>query len=927
MITILKEALEKRVPELEQAECDLVRTEEALRESAERALQESEEIYRRVFESSLDGLVIFDSKGFVREVNPAACTMHGYTPEELIGSPGKELVAPESHSLFDDFVQAVSSNQPFATKAVNLRKDGSRMKIEVRGTPISLKGQPHLLGIVRDITEQKLAEEAVKASERNYREIFNGVNEMIFVHDAKTGAFKDINQAALDVFGYTKEEMMKLTVEDLSLGAPPFTRKEAGRWIKKAFDEGSQRFEWRARKKNGDLFWSENNLKRVFVGGEDCILCIARDITKQKQAEEALRFMNTILLTQQETSLDGILVVDDEGKMITFNKRFVELWNIPSDVLESWSDQLALKSVLGKLADPKEFLDQVNRLYKNRIKKSHEEIVLVDGRTFERYSTPMTGPEGRHYGRVWYFRDITERKRREAKLKESEQRYRAVVEDMPALVCRFRSDGVLTFVNNAYCHYFGKKKEDLIGKDFFHFIPKDDREKVRHHINSLNDETPMTTYEHQVIAPDGVIRWQEWTDRALFDEKGRLMEYQSVGRDITEAKIAREEKAKIEKQLQQARKMESVGRLAGGIAHDFNNMLTPIIVHTEMALDDIPNESPLRFGLEQVLKAGERARDLTRQILAFSRQSEGQQVLLKIEPIVKEVLKLLRASLPATIEIRTRLECEPGSVFADLTQIHQLLMNLCVNAAQAMLQKGGVLEISTMNQTLDAAVASRVPGLKPGAHLRLSVADTGQGMGPKVIEHVFDPYFTTKEKGEGTGLGLSVVHGIVGSLGGAVTVESEPGIGSTFHVYLPVIERKATSEEIQDAVPLPRGTEQVLLVDDEQSIVEAVKSVLEHFGYRVTARTSSVEALEVFRSDSERFDLVITDQTMPNLTGVELATEIMKINPGIPVILCTGFSELIDEEKARAMGIRSYVMKPIVTRQIMGTIRRLLDDR
>ena len=765
----------------------------------ELSLEESEQRYRRIFESSLDGMFIFDSGGFIREVNPAACSMHGYAAEELIGSHGKILVEPESHHLFDDFVQTVLTGQTFSTEAVDIRKDGSRLTVEVRGTPIGLKGKPHLLGIVRDITEHK-------------------------------------------------------------------------------------------------------------------------------EAEEAIQFKNTILLTQQETSLDGILVVDEKGKIISFNQRFVEIWDIPSHVIESRLDKDALRSVLDKLTEPEVFRERVEYLYAHRNEKSQEEITLVDGRTLERYSAPMLGPEGRYFGRIWYLRDITERKGREEEVRENEQRYRAVVEDMPAMICRFLPDGTLTFVNSAYCNYFGKRSEDLIGRNFFQFVPDEDKEKVRRHFLALKEEAPMATYEHQVIAPDGTIRWQEWTDRALFDDKCRRVEYQSIGRDISEARMAQRERERMEKQLQQAQKMEAIGTLAGGIAHDFNNILGAIFGYSELALTHVSEENPVHYYLEQILRGGYRARDLVAQILAFSRQVEQVKKPIKIGPLIKETAKFLRASLPATIEISTEIKGHTDLIVADPTQIHQIIMNLCTNAGHAMRESGGVLRLRLLEMDIDAHSSLSHPELTEGPYLRLDVSDTGQGISPEILERIFDPYFTTKERGEGTGLGLAVVHGIVKKHGGAITVDSEPGKGTTFHVFLPRVA--AISEQKEEEVSsVPGGRERVLFVDDEVALVELARDVLERLGYEVVTRMDSIETLEVFRADPDGFDIVITDQTMPNLTGVELAKKIMGIRPDIPIILCTGFSERINSEEAKTLGISEFLFKPIVISDLAQSIRRALDKK
>ena len=383
-----------------------------------------------------------------------------------------------------------------------------------------------------------------------------------------------------------------------------------------------------------------------------------------------------------------------------------------------------------------------------------------------------------------------------------------------------------------------------------------------------------------------------------------------------------EERKQVEKQLRQAQKMEAIGTLAGGIAHDFNNILAVILGFTEIALN-MPEDTRTQHWLKQVLKAGERAKELVQQILAFSRETEQERKPVRITPILKETLKLLSASLPATIEIREDVAAS-GTILGDPTQIHQVLMNLCTNAAYAMREEGGVLTVSQSDVELDVEAAARYPNLPPGSYLRLIVSDTGHGMDRAVMERIFDPYFTTKEPNEGTGLGLSVVHGIVQSYGGVITVDSEPGKGTSFHVVLPRIDREDTPKA-ETFAPLPTGNERILFIDDEKMLVEMGQEMLESLGYDVVALTNSLEALETFRAQPDRFDLVITDQTMPHKTGAELGRELLRIRPDIPIILCTGFSEIITEKQAEATGIRRFLMKPILRREMAQTIRDLLD--
>ncbi|MHC4457004.1 MAG: ATP-binding protein [Planctomycetota bacterium] len=387
------------------------------------------------------------------------------------------------------------------------------------------------------------------------------------------------------------------------------------------------------------------------------------------------------------------------------------------------------------------------------------------------------------------------------------------------------------------------------------------------------------------------------------------------------------ELARSERQLQQIDKIQAIGTLAGGIAHDFNNILFPISGYTEMSIDDTPENSEIRKNLEKVLKATGRARDLVEQILTFSRQSSQEYKPLRIQPIIKEAFKLLRATLPTTIEINQNIDSRCGATTGNPTQIHQVIMNLCTNAFQAMQDKGGRLEVNLSEVDIGADDILEKMGMKPGKYIRLGVIDTGQGMEPAVLARIFEPYFTTKDQGKGTGLGLSVTHGIVKSHGGDIKVYSEPGKGTKFHVYFPLIDHVATEAAPVSTQIAARGTEHILLIDDEAQIVQMEQQMLQRLGYHVTIRTSSVDALDTFRKQPHKFDLVITDMTMPDMTGMDLAPQLLKIRPDIPIIICSGFSEVITEDKVKSIGIREFIQKPIAINDLAMTMRKVLGNK
>jgi len=610
-----------------------------------------------------------------------------------------------------------------------------------------------------------------------------------------------------------------------------------------------------------------------------------------------------------ENMTDGVIVLDTQGRVVDANPTMLQL-------IGRSAGEVVGRPVAQFLAGRLDLVEPCQE-----VPKAQVPITMGEGKTqryFDLRISPLYGGQNKLAGRVVVLRDTTERMRAEEALRDSEERYRSLVANAMDAIFIVQEE-LIKFPNPFTLSLTGYSQEELTTLPFFNFIHPDDRHMViDNHRRRLKGEEVPTTYSFRIIDKKGEELWGQ-INAALITWDGRPAVL-CFFRDITPQK-------RLEAQYQHAQKMESIGTLAGGIAHDFNNILTSVLGYAELASLDTPENSKAQYNLQQSIKAAHRAKDLVQQILAFSRQSKQERKPLDIEPIVKEGLKLVRASLPTTIEIRQNMEEDLGAIEADTTQIHQVLMNLCTNAAHAMSENGGVLEVSLTKFDMDAEASAASPEVEPGPYLRLRVSDTGHGMTPEILQRVFDPYFTTKEPGKGTGLGLAVVHGIVKSYGGGVTVSSEPGRGTTFDIYFPKIEPVKGPLEAGRIEPLPvGGHERVLVVDDEKAIVEIGQEILQHLGYEVVVRTSSVEALELFRAQPERFDLVITDMTMPNMTGDKLAVELMRIRPDIPVILCTGFSERITKEKAESMGIREFLLKPLVMNDLARVIHRVIDQ-
>jgi PAS domain S-box-containing protein len=513
---------------------------------------------------------------------------------------------------------------------------------------------------------------------------------------------------------------------------------------------------------------------------------------------------------------------------------------------------------------------------------------------------------------------------RTAALEEQQTRFQHLVEHIQEVFWIALPDhSKILYMSPRYEKVWGRNCGSLVDQphDLWDAVHPQDQEYVLTRV--AESTTDGFLAEFRIVRPDQAVRFIRVKTFPLRNAEGAVIRMAGVAEDMTEQKRVQETLVKSERQFRQSSRMEAIGTLAGGIAHDFNNILTAILGYTELGLASVPKDSRTQRNLQEVLTAGHRAKHLVLQILAFSRQSTQGKKPTAIQPVIQEALKLLRATIPTTIDIRQSLKSE-ASVLGDSTQLHQVLVNLCTNAEYAMRERGGRLDVTLEDLEVTEEKVQSVSGLHVGPHVRLTIQDNGTGMSSDVLERMFDPFFTTKPIGEGSGMGLSVVHGIVANHGGALMVDSQRGKGTRIEVYLPTIPSMA-EDGLGEQGSIPLGKETILFVDDEETIVRLGKELLSQLGYTVVVQTSSLEALTVFRKNPGRFDLVITDQTMPGLTGEALSRELLRIRPELPIILCTGFSHIMTAEKAKALGIQAYLMKPLAIRDLAPIVRHVLD--
>jgi len=782
----------------------------------------------------------------------------------------------------------------------------------------ALKTAADILGAL--IYRKQMMDER-KESERKFRNLSEEISDGVAV--IVDGRIQWVNKAFQEIFGYSYKELIGKGLDFLMIseeieGMITMIEKQLDRRNHTAYSEIT------AERSDGVRITIDCIAKKIVFENEPGIQLLIRDVTKRRQVERALRESEERFRVIVQNAPFPISIFDSTGIYLYTNRKFNEVFGYTLEDIPTgrrWFE-MAFPDPESRQAIISTWKSDIRELKQGRLRQRMFPVKCKDGMIRQIIFRPLPMSDDKLF---IIYEDITDRMQAQEEVFKAKEYLEKVFNSVTDAIIVTNLKRRIVTCNKAAETIFGFGRDEIIGKCIKELFPnKEVFKDLLRSTTRMIRERGCFEKEVTLMRKDGNTFPVSLISSLLIGADGKPTGIVAVGRDITERRLAEEAKEKLEAELRQAQKMEAIGTLAGGIAHDFNSILLVILGYIELTMDDLTKGSPAWSNMAEAMKACTRGKELVRQILTFSRKVKQERKPLQIYPIVVEALTFMRASLPKTLKIVQRMNKNCGAIMADPTQIHQIVINLCSNAFHAMKERGGTLTVTLDEVDIDSDHKRTCPDLKEGRYVRLMVGDTGPGIEAENLERIFDPFFTTKPPGEGTGMGLAIVLGIVKAHDGVITVSSKPGEGSIFMIYFPCLGRWIEIRELKQE-PIPLGRERVLFVDDEEPIAKVGKKTLEKLGYQVTALTSSVEALEVFHNRPNDFDVVITDQTLPMMSGMEFANKLKLIRPAIPIILTSGYSEVITKETAKTTGIEDFIMKPFLARDLANAIRRIMD--